>query len=265
MMPKDKVITSLQTAQAELDKALEQLARMPAYDASRVRFAAHTLNNYLAVTGGCAELLQMTLGEDADEQTRTWLEGLRHATGLMTHIVVQLLNIPTTNGEGLVREKVNLQVLTDRACDYYRHSASIKQMTIITEPAATAPIVWTDRVAVAAVLDNLLSNAIKFSPAGRRVWVRISVEGANAVCAVRDEGPGLTLDDHAKLFERGAHLSNAPTAGEPTTGYGLAVAKDLIDQLGGEIGCDSRRGEGAAFFFRLPLYSEAHHGAAAGC
>jgi hypothetical protein len=38
MMPKDKVIISLQTAQAELDKALEQLARMPAYDASRVRF-----------------------------------------------------------------------------------------------------------------------------------------------------------------------------------------------------------------------------------
>ena len=139
MIPKDKVITSLQTAQVELDKALEQLARMPAYDASRVRFAAHTLNNYLAVTGGCAELLQMTLGERADEQTKTWLEGLRHATGLMTHIVVQLLNIPTADGEALIREKVNLQTLTDRACDYYRHSASLKQITIVTEPAATAP------------------------------------------------------------------------------------------------------------------------------
>jgi signal transduction histidine kinase len=262
MIPKDKVIISLQTAQAELDKAIEQLARMPAYDASRVRFAAHTLNNYLAVTGGCAELLQMTLGERADEQTRTWLEGLRHATGLMTHIVVQLLNIPTTNGEGLIREKVNLQTLTDRAVDYYRHTSSLKQIVIVTEPVASPPSVWTDRVAVAAVLDNLLSNAIKFSPPGRRVWVRISVEGAHAVCTVRDEGPGLTAEDHTKLFQRGAHLSNAPTGGEPTTGYGLAVAKDLIDQLGGEIGCESRRGEGASFFFRLPLYSEAEHGPA---
>ena len=262
MMPKDKVIASVQTAQAELDKALEQLARIPAYDASRVRFAAHTLNNYLAVTGGCAELLQMTLGEEADAQVKTWLEGLRHATGLMTHIVGQLLNIPTADGETLVREKVNLQVMTDRVCDYYRHSASLKEMTIITEPAATAPIVWTDPVAVAAVLDNLLSNALKFSPFGRRVWVRVSVEGAHAVCTVRDEGPGLTPDDHAHLFQRGAHLSNAPTGGEPTTGYGLAVAKDLIDRLGGEIGCESRRGEGASFFFRLPLYSEAQHGVA---
>jgi signal transduction histidine kinase len=263
MMPKDKVITSLQIAQAELDKALEQLARMPAYDASRVRFAAHTLNNYLAVTGGCAELLQMTLGDRADEQTRTWLEGLRHATGLMTHIVVQLLNIPTTNGEVFVREKVNLQVLTERACDYYRHSASLKQITIINEPIPSAPVVWTDRVGVAAVLDNLLSNAIKFSPPGRRVWVRLSMEGAYARCSVRDEGPGLTDEDHAKLFQRGAELSNTPTAGEPTTGYGLAVAKDLIDQLGGEIGCESRRGEGATFFFRVPLYSDALHGQAA--
>ena len=180
----------------------------------------------------------------------------------MTHIVVQLLNIPTADGEALVREKVNLQTLTDRACDYYRHSASLKQMTIVTEPAATAPIVWTDRVAVAAVLDNLLSNALKFSPFGRRVWVRIATDGPTAMCTVRDEGPGLTAEDHAKLFQRGAHLSNAPTAGEPTTGYGLAVAKDLIDQLGGEIGCHSRRGEGAAFFFRLPLYNEALHGPA---
>jgi signal transduction histidine kinase len=262
MTPKDKVITSLQTAQAELDKALEQLARMPAYDASRVRFAAHTLNNYLAVTGGCAELLQITLGDRVDDQVKTWLEGLRHATGLMTHIVIQLLNVPTTDGEALIREKVNLQVLTDRACDYYRHSASHKQITIVTEPAATAPIAWTDRVAVAAVLDNLLSNAIKFSPPGRRVWVRISTEGPNAVCTVRDEGPGLTADDHVHLFQRGVQLSNLPTGGEPTTGYGLAVAKDLIDQLGGELGCVSTRGEGAAFFFRLPIYSEALHGPA---
>jgi signal transduction histidine kinase len=178
----------------------------------------------------------------------------------MTHIVVQLLNIPTTNGEMLVREKVNLQILTDRACDYYRHSAGLKQITIISEPAPMAPIVWTDRVGVAAVLDNLLSNAIKFSLPGRRIWVRLSVEGAYARCSVQDEGPGLTAEDHAKLFQRGAQLSNAPTAGEPTTGYGLAVAKDLIEQLGGEIGCDSRRGEGATFFFRVPLYSEAQHG-----
>jgi len=262
MIPKDQVITSLQTAQAELDKALEQLARMPAYDASRVRFAAHTLNNYLAVTGGCAELLQITLADHVDDQVKTWLEGLRHATGLMTHVVVQLLNVPTTDGEALTREKVNLQILTERACDYYRHSASLKQITIVTEPAVTAPIVWTDRVAVAAVLDNLLSNAIKFSPPGRRVWVRVSSEDGMGVCTVRDEGPGLTPDDLARLFQRGVQLSNLPTGGEPTTGYGLAVAKNLIDQLDGEIGCVSRRGEGAAFFFRLPLYSEAQHGPA---
>jgi signal transduction histidine kinase len=93
--------------------------------------------------------------------------------------------------------------------------------------------------------------------------VRLSIEGAYARCSVRDEGPGLTDEDHAKLFQRGAQLSNAPTAGEPTTGYGLAVAKDLIDQLGGEIGCESRRGEGATFFFRVPLYSDALHGQAA--
>jgi hypothetical protein len=52
MHSKDKIITSLQTAQAELQKALANLAQLPAFDASHVRFAAHMLANYLTVTIG---------------------------------------------------------------------------------------------------------------------------------------------------------------------------------------------------------------------
>ena len=78
------------------------------------------------------------------------------------------------------------------------------------------------------------------------------------VCSVRDEGPGLTQEDQAKLFQRGVRLSSVPTGGEASSGYGLAVAKELISKLAGDLWCESTLGAGACFSFRLPAYREQH-------
>jgi signal transduction histidine kinase len=117
-------------------------------------------------------------------------------------------------------------------------------------------LAWTDRVAVAVVMDNLLSNALKFSENGKEIWVNVSREPDWVACTVRDEGPGLSAGDQSRLFQKGVRLSNAPTGGELTTGYGLAIAKDIVEKLGGSIWCESRPGHGAKFGFRLPAVRE---------
>ena len=121
------------------------------------------------------------------------------------------------------------------------------------------PLVRADRVAVAAVLDNLLSIAVKYSPHGKRIWVQVRAEKTSAVCSVQDEGPGLSQEEQARLFQRGVRLSPVPTGGEPSAGYGLAVAKELTEKLGGEIWCVSTPGQGACFSLRLPIYQEEAH------
>ena len=78
----------------------------------------------------------------------------------------------------------------------------------------------------------------------------------SVVCSVSDDGPGLNEEDKAKLFQRGIKLSSVPTGGESSSGYGLAVAKELIDKLGGDLWCESTLGAGACFSFRLPAYQE---------
>jgi signal transduction histidine kinase len=178
----------------------------------------------------------------------------------MTHTVLQLMNAPVAEREQFRWEKMDLPILVQRACDHYQHAADRKQIAISVEADVSSPFVWADRVAVAAVLDNLLSNAVKFSPPQKRVWVRVMAEPAHLVCTVQDEGPGLSIEEQARLFQRGVRLSNVPTAGEPSTGYGLAVAKELIGKLQGDLWCESQRGQGASFAFRLPLYSEEQHG-----
>jgi signal transduction histidine kinase len=259
MNPKDEIVTSLQTAQAELEKALGNLAQLPAFDEGRVQFAAHTLSNYLTVIAGGVELLQLHLNDHPDEQTHRWLGSLRHATNLMTHIVLDLMNAPRAERAQFLWERVDLPTLVQRACDHYRRVADAKQIAISVEADVSSPFVWADRVAVAAVLDNLLSNAVKFSPPQKRIWVRVTAEPSDLVCTIQDEGPGLNAEEQARLFQRGVRLSPVPTAGEPSSGYGLAVAKELIEKLEGEIWCESQPGQGASFSFRLLKYPEERH------
>jgi signal transduction histidine kinase len=66
----------------------------------------------------------------------------------------------------------------------------------------------------------------------------------------------LSLEDQKRLFNRGVRLGTATTAGESSSGFGLAIAKDLLERMGGSIWCESQPGQGACFSFRLPVYQK---------
>lgn len=257
---KNQIVLGILRAQSELEAVLSELEKLPPVSESAVHFAAHALNNYLTVTGGTVELLLLALAEHPDPKVRTGLEALQQATNLMTHTVSQLVNAQTDLGAEMRFEKVDLPIMAQRFRIYYQRIADQKQIQCLSGVTVDVPPVWTDRVATAAVLDNLFSNAVKYSPPGKRIWVEVVARQDGVVCSVRDEGPGLSQEDQAKLFQRGITLTPTPTGGEPSTGYGLAVAKQLIEKVGGTIWCESVLGQGACFSFRLPKYQEQLHG-----
>ena len=76
----------------------------------------------------------------------------------------------------------------------------------------------------------------------------------DALLQVLDEGPGLTEEDLGKVFGKMQRLSAKPTAGEHSTGLGLYIVKQLVEEHGGEVGVNSVSGQGATFWFKLPLY-----------
>lgn len=257
---KNQIVSGILKARAELEQVLYDLEKLPVVSESAVHFAAHALNNFLTVVGGTVEFLLLMLAKHPDDQVRTGLEALRHATHLMTHTVSQMVNAETGRDAILRFEKVELPIMAQRFRLFYQRIADQKQIQCLLVAKADVPSVWTDRVATAAALDNLFSNAVKYSPPGKRVWVEVESQQDWVICRVRDEGPGLNWEDQAKLFQPGIQLTPRPTAGEPSTGYGLAVAKELIEKVGGEIWCESVVGQGACFSFRLPQYREAVHG-----
>jgi signal transduction histidine kinase len=251
---KDKIASAIVRAQMELEEALSELEAMPALSPGAVAFAAHTLNNYLTVTGGTVELMLGRLADSPDQQVKTWLDGLQHVTNLMQRTVSQLMNVASATESNFRLEKADLLTLVQRVCHYYQRMADQKGIRVIAGSAGQVPPVWTDRVAVAAVLDNLLSNAVKYSLSGKQIDVQLRGENGWVRCDVRDKGPGLSKEDQDKLFQKGVRLTPKPTGGELSMGYGLAVAKELMEKMGGEIWCESVLGQGACFSIRVPAY-----------
>lgn len=253
---KQKVIGAIESARANLDQAIADLERLPEIDAETLGYTSHKLKNYLTVVGAAAELLEVYLSGHPDEQVHTWVEGLQHAVQLMKHEIGRLMFSANGTEPALKLEKVDMGLLAFRGCNFYRHRAAWKNIQVNSDAKPDSCLAWTDRVAVAVVLDNLLSNALKFSENGKQIWVKVSQEQDHVVCTVRDEGPGLSAEDQGRLFQKGVRLSNAPTGEEPTTGYGLAIAKDLVEKLGGSIRCESQAGYGTAFHLRLPVFGK---------
>jgi signal transduction histidine kinase len=181
------------------------------------------------------------------------LNSLKQATNLMMSTARGVLTATPDSLPPLLFDHASLTEIAAGVCESYRGVARNKRVRIQWRAREKRDCVLTDRVAAAAVLDNLLSNAVKYSQPGTTVSVIMIMTPDEVVCTIRDRGPGLSEEDQAKLFQRGVRLSAQPTDGETSTGYGLAVAKDLAMALGAKLTCTSVLGEGSCFFFSMPL------------
>ncbi|MEA2342386.1 MAG: hypothetical protein QOF63_555 [Thermoanaerobaculia bacterium] len=252
---KTEATAAIERARIELDEALVRLAELPALDTDRLTYAAHALSNYLMVVSTSTHLLTRALAERPEIDVRDRLEGLNHATTLMKQLVRQLLVQREGDRPDLLFATTDLAKLVRWACDECEPIAAVKNISIARDIGSEPLMVWTDGVAVAAVLDNLASNAVKYSSPGGTVLVSVLQSAQEGIVSITDAGPGISDADVPRVFTRGGKLSHRPTAGESSTGYGLAIAKDLVHALGGRIWFENVPEGGAKFSFSVPIHA----------
>jgi signal transduction histidine kinase len=174
----------------------------------------------------------------------------------MMHTSHQLMGTSIDGNPALVLEEVDLPIMTERICNFYQKRAKRKNLKIIIEINVTNPHVRADRIALAAVLDNLLSNAVKYSKKGKKIFIRVNQHTDELVWTICDQGPGIPPEEATQLFQKGKKLSTMPSGEEDSSGYGLAVAKCLIEQLDGKIWYERSAEGGSCFSLSLPLVKE---------
>jgi signal transduction histidine kinase/CheY-like chemotaxis protein len=112
-----------------------------------------------------------------------------------------------------------------------------------------------DRARVRQVLLNLAGNAVKFTQAGGVSLIAEpdGADGERVRFTVRDTGVGIAAADHERIFRDFEQADGSPTRRYGGTGLGLAISRRIVEALGGRIELFSRPGEGATFYFNLPL------------
>jgi signal transduction histidine kinase len=108
-------------------------------------------------------------------------------------------------------------------------------------------------VAIEQALGNLISNAIEHSQPGDTVEIRTRRAAEFATVSVKDQGEGIAEEHLGRLFQPYACTGARKTAGERSTGLGLAIALRIIEEHGGTIGVESTVGAGSTFRISLPL------------
>ena len=123
-------------------------------------------------------------------------------------------------------------------------------------PRGPCPKIWADPERLRQVIRNLLSNAIKYTPRGKAVSIALRQEDGELVLTVADEGIGIPRDEQDRIFSKFFRATNAVRWGAEGTGFGLYIAKAIVDAFGGRIGFRSEEGVGTTFWVRLPVKRE---------
>jgi PAS domain S-box-containing protein len=139
------------------------------------------------------------------------------------------------------------------ACiETFREQARAKNVSVSMEVAPNVSA-YADSEMIQVVLRNLLSNAIKFSFSGGSVQVSVrSLPPTLTEISVRDEGIGMAQELCRHLFQMDAQTGRPGTNGEPSTGLGLLLCKEMVDKHGGILQVQSVEGKGSTFSFTLP-------------
>jgi signal transduction histidine kinase len=153
----------------------------------------------------------------------------------------------------IVPESIDLASLVREQAETVGRTAG---RTIVVRGASGPVHVVADPLRVSQVLANLLSNAIRYSPADQAVRVTIASSEARAIVSVRDEGPGIPVEDQERLFVPFARTASPGGGGGIArvdgTGLGLYVSRALVQAMSGRMWVVSRPDRGSTFSFSLP-------------
>jgi len=217
-----------------------------------VSVVSHELKTPVALIKGYADTLLRT---DACWQPETMQESLTvivEESDRLNHLIDNLLDASRLQAGAfpLDKDQVALDALAERVASRFRTQTQVHEIAVRFPP--DLPVVEGDPARLEQVLNNLVSNAIKYSPHGGTIEISGHESPNDVVVSVADQGVGIPLEEHSRVFERFFRGTRERNQRTPGAGLGLYLAKAIVEAHGGRIWLTSNSGEGTVFSFAIP-------------
>ncbi|MEA2338860.1 MAG: hypothetical protein QOE82_2867 [Thermoanaerobaculia bacterium] len=217
---------------------------------------SHELRTPLNGIIGFAEFLSDGKPGPLNDKQKEYLGDILNSGRHLLHLIndmLDLVKIQAGKAE-LTVDTFRLRDAINEVCAGVHPIAVSKQIEVTVSIADGIDSVRLDNQRFKQILYNLLSNALKFSPDGGHVGITVAGEGAYRFrMMVSDDGIGIRAEDIGRLFTEFEQLDTGTARRFGGTGLGLALTRQLVDLLGGEIHVESEIGKGSRFSVVLPL------------
>jgi two-component Ni(II)/redox sensor kinase NrsS len=215
---------------------------------------AHELRTPLANLLALVEAERSIIPERPHSQAQASLDRVLNQGRRLQQLISDLLLLaslerPSSESQQQVCDlaEISADVLED-----FAELAAAAQVNLVQGPWVAPALVRGVDTELSRLVINLLSNAIQHSPAGSRVDVELQQRSREIRLSIRDSGPGISVAEQERIFDRFTRLDPARSRQQGGTGLGLAIAKAIALRHGGRITVESTPGEGSCFCIVLP-------------
>jgi two-component system, sensor histidine kinase RpfC len=237
------------------------LAKAETASAAKSRFLATMSHEIRTPLNGILGIAQLLRPQAGSEEQRDLLETLEQSSQALLSLIQNVLDISKIESGKLdvAKEEFSLRSLAEGVHKLFDFSARQKSVTLTLHLAPNLPeTVVADEAKLRQVLMNLVGNAVKFTPAGGNVSLTCDVLARRDAQArlrfeVVDTGIGIPKHLQASVFDPFTQADETITRKFGGTGLGTAIARQLVQVMGGTIGLDSEEGSGARFWFEVPV------------
>jgi signal transduction histidine kinase len=240
---------------ADLKQALEKLRQVDRLKSEFFANISHELRTPLTLIVAPVEELERSV---ADVSVRQQLRVVRRNAERLLWLINDLLDLAQLDAGGLRLNLDDMDIRTVAATvhDNSQPAARTRGVRLELDTETSDRTIWGDAHRLEIVLTNLVSNAIKFTPSGGRVLIRVRDLDDSVCVEIEDDGPGISADDLPRVFERFFRSDRSDRRRGGGVGIGLALAKELVELHGGQIGVESELGRYTIFSFEIPFGRE---------